>query len=119
MEEEALPMHSAAPSPPPGVAGQTDKQGGIDARGFGGFLPTLEEQCMFMSKCFLDLVLQMEAQSGSRCPTILSTPSLTSTVKPVQRQEDRQPAPQAGSPRPAGRGQGLEYGAAQVNMVTG
>ena len=58
-------------------------------------------------KCFPELMLQMEAWPGSRSAAILPTPSLTSAVKPVHRQEDRifVATRMAGGPRPAGRGQ--------------
>lgn len=50
-------------------------------------------------------VRQAVAQSGSRCSTIFSTPSLTKAVKPVQKHEDRifVVTSVAGSPGPAGR----------------
>lgn len=69
--------------------------------------PHLRNKTCLMSKCFPELMLQMEAWPGSRRSTILPTPSLTSAVKLVKKQEDRIFAAtrMASSPRPKGRGQ--------------
>lgn len=69
--------------------------------------PYRRRKSCLVSKCFPELMLQMEALPGSRSSAILPTPSLTLAVKPVHRHEDGifVATRMAGGPRPAGGGQ--------------
>lgn len=99
-----------------GVAGQTPSREGRQAGGFSSFLPTPEEHGMLpMSECCPEATLDRWRHGLG----VEEAPPSSLQLSNRFGKEDRVfvATSMAGSPKAGGRGQGLEYGAAQVNKI--